>query len=109
MAMILGTRVRRGLVVGLIAAGWLSILGNSPGPEYNRKTIRQTGDITITLAPGTMANACHLSASVATPVRRFGIYNGADVIRELSCVDGSNCLVQLPFGGQQPCAGVLGA
>ena len=105
--MISGAHARRALVVGLIGAGWLSILGNSPGPEYKRNVVGRTGDITI-LPDGTNAPACYLTASVFTPVRRFAVFNETDVIRELTCLDGTDCLNRLPYDGQ-PCQGVVGA
>jgi hypothetical protein len=106
--MISGARARRVLVVGLIGAGWLSILGNSPGPEYRRNVVGRTGDITIVPDATNYASACSLSASVFTPVRRFAIFNETDVIREVVCLDGSDCLVRLPYDGQ-PCEAVVGA
>ena len=106
--MISGARARRLLVVALIGAGWLSILGNSPGPEYKRRTVARTGDITIVPSTLPHSTACYLEASVATPVRRFASFNGAELILEITCSDGSDCLRRLPYP-DRPCEAITDA
>ena len=97
---------RRLLVLGLVGAGWLSVLGNSAGPEYHRKVIRQTGDITIVPVEDRYADGCRVTASVSTPVRRFASFSGTDLILEFTCLDGSNCLTRLP-DHSRPCDAVV--
>jgi hypothetical protein len=106
--MISGAHARRLLVVGLIGAGWLSILGNSPGPDYHLRMVARSGNLTI--VPGNIqyTNACRLQASVSTPVRRFASFNGTELIAEISCADGSDCLRALPDFDLPPCGAVAG-
>jgi hypothetical protein len=106
--MISGARARRLLVVGLIGAGWLSILGNSPPPDYKRRMVGRTGDITIVPSGFAYTNACYLQASVSTPVRRFASFNGAELILEITCSDGSDCLRRLPEQ-DRPCEAIADA
>jgi hypothetical protein len=106
--MISGARARRLLVVALIGAGWLSILGNSPGPDYHVRMVARTGDLTIVPAGLPHSNACHLQASVSTPVRRFASFNGTELILEITCFDGSDCLRRLP-DPDRPCEAISDA
>jgi hypothetical protein len=106
--MISGAPTRRLLVIGLIGAGWLSILGNSPGPDYHLRMVAQTGDVTIVPTQLAHSNACYLQASVSRPVRRFASFNGTELILEIRCSDGSDCLARLP-DRDRPCEAITDA
>jgi hypothetical protein len=105
--MISGARARRVLVGSLIAAGWLAILGNSPGSDYHVKVVARTGDLTITTG-NTKLDACSMDAFVSSPVRRFASFAGNELIIEVTCVDGSDCLSRLP-DPYHPCEAIVGA
>jgi hypothetical protein len=92
---------RRVLVLLLVAAGWLSILGNSPPAEIIKRPGTRSGPITIRFTDGMYGGGCAATGTFSAPVRRAALYRGDRLMHEVICTDGSNCLRRLSLPPDQ--------
>jgi hypothetical protein len=91
----LTSRLKRPAVLLLIAAGWLSILGNSPGPTATKKLGARSGAVVISLADQMWGSGCSSQGSLSMPVRRVALLSGSQLLYEAVCADGTDCFRSL--------------
>jgi hypothetical protein len=91
--------VQRAAVLVVISAGWLSILGNSPGPTYSKKVGAKSGPVDIELMTSQYGGPCSFDARFSVGVRQVLLQRKSDglLIGGISCKDGRDCLTYVHF------------
>jgi hypothetical protein len=89
--------LQRPAVLLIIGAGWLSILGNSPPPEYSKKEGARSGPVGIELTG--VLDGCSFDARFSVGVRQVKLLRKSDgsLVGGILCSDGSDCITFLHF------------
>jgi hypothetical protein len=91
--------LRRLLPLLPIGAGWLAILGNSPPPDLERSITGQTGSTTITLTGP--AELQVVQATLSGPVRRATLWMDGQMMDEIVCIDGTDCISRISLPAEE--------
>jgi hypothetical protein len=83
------------VVLLLVAAGWLSILGNSPPPQTHKKPGAKTGPVLVFIERKEWDSGCAGEGALSVPVRKISLFAGDKLLHEVECEDGTDCLPRL--------------